>query len=320
MLHRAGPWLLQRSQERIRIEEWGANNRYAAAVMTPLVSIILPAYNAEETVADAIASILLQTYLNWELLFIDDGSRDGTLKIVRQFKDPRIRIYADGRNMRLSARLNEGIDHAGGKYLARMDADDLCFPDRLARQVEYLESHPEIDLLGTSAILFNPAGDVTGRFPFRQTHDEICRHPWNGFYLPHPTWMGRVEWFRSHHYRIPEIERAEDQDLLLRSYPGSRFACLQEILFAYRVRDKPLLRVSRVARRNFLRAQMQEFYFRSEWQYLLLAVSMFVVKSAADIWRVLWDGNARHATADPEGDAASLETLRLHIASCRDGL
>ncbi len=288
--------------------------------MTPLVSIILPAYNAEKTVADSIASILLQTYSNWELMFIDDGSGDDTLKIVRQFDDPRIRIYADGFNRRLSVRLNEGIDHAGGKYLARMDADDLCFPDRLARQVEYLESNPNIDLLGTAALLFNSSGDATGLFPFRQTHEEICKHPWNGFYLPHPTWMGRAEWFRKYRYRIPEVERAEDQDLLLRSYPTSRFACLPEMLFAYRVRDRVLLRSNQVARRNFLRAQMLEFSGRREWRYLLMAMLMFVVKSAADIWRALSGRNARYSTAGLDAYAASWNLLRSRITSCKEGM
>ena len=282
--------------------------------VTPLVSILLPAYNAEKTVADAVASILLQTYSNWELLFIDDGSRDNTLKIVKQFDDPRIKIYADGSNKRLSVRLNEGIDKAEGKYLARMDADDMCFPDRLTRQVEYLESHPDIDLLGTAAILFNDSGYIIGRYPLQQTHEEICKRPWNGFYLPHPTWMGKSEWFRKYRYRIPEVERAEDQDMLLRSYPTSRFACLPDMLFAYRMREQISLPINRVSRRNLLRALILEFYRRGEWQYLALATLAFVGKSTKDTWCALAGRNAKFSTAGLDGYETSWDLLKSRIS------
>ena len=285
-----------------------------SAIMTPLVSIILPAYNAERTVADAITSILLQTYSNWELLLIDDGSCDNTLKIVKQFDDPRIKIYADGSNKRLSVRLNEGIDRAEGKYLARMDADDMCFPDRLTRQVEYLESHPEIDLLGTTAVLFNDSGNIIGRYPFRQTHEEICKRPWNGFYLAHPTWMGKSEWFRKYRYRIPEVERAEDQDLLLRSYPSSRFACLPDMLFAYRMREQISLPINQVSRKNLLRALILEFYRRGEWRYLALAALAFVGKSANDTWCALARRNAKFSTAGLDGYETSWDLLKSRIS------
>src|SRR6266498_5557216 len=88
------------------------------------------------------------------------------------------------------------------------------------------------------------------------SHVEICARPWNGFYLPHPTWMGRIEWFRRHRYTIPDVVRAEDQDLLLRTYDSSRFACVDEILFGYRKAPQSLGRLW-TARINLARAQLR---------------------------------------------------------------
>jgi glycosyltransferase involved in cell wall biosynthesis len=199
----------------------------------PLVSIAMPIFNTEKTLASAIRSVLTQSYADWELLLIDDGSTDSTLSVARKFCDPRIRLIADGRRAGLAARLNQAIDLGKGKYLARMDGDDICFPERLERQVRYLEDNPNVDLLGTRAIVFAGDGIIRGVRPFRESHVDICKQPWAGFYLPHPTWMGKLEWFRRHRYRV-DVFRAEDQDLLMRTYDSSTFACLPVVLLGYR--------------------------------------------------------------------------------------
>lgn len=252
-----------------------------------LVSIALPVFNAEKTVGDAITSILLQTYSNWELLIIDDGSTDQSVAISKKFKDSRITVFADGINKGLPARLNEAIDKSSGKYFARMDNDDLCFPDRLEKQVQFLEAHDDIDLLGTQAITFVNSGQVIGIFPFRKTHEEICVKPWLGFYLPHPTWMGRIEWFKNNRYR--EVQRAEDQELLLRSYLTSRFACLPEILFAYRLRSKISLKINTTARKSLLLSQIRIFSARGQWMCLFMSLFAYVVKSIRDFYILLFE-------------------------------
>ena len=264
------------------------------------------------TVGDAIASILLQSYPNWELLFIDDGSSDRTLDIAGRFVDPRIRIFADGINRGLPARLNEAIDRAAGKYFARMDQDDLCFPERLERQVEFLETHPGIDLLGTKAMTFVSPGKATGLFPFRETHEEICRHPWRGFYLPHPTWMGKLEWFRKHRYH--DVNRAEDQDLLLRSYPASHFACLPEILFAYRLRNKVSLKINLTARKSLLLSQKGVFGGRSQYGFLALAYLAYAGKCALDFYKVLAGGGPTQENADLTDLFPHWEKLKSSVA------
>lgn len=201
----------------------------------PLVSVLLPVYNAGPALLPAVWSILEQTLRDWELLVLDDASVDSALAPVERIADDRVRVVRDPVRRGLAGRLNKGIELARGSYFARMDQDDISFPQRLQKQIEFLESHGEVDLLGTRALAFSEKGETLGLLPFRQNHESICRRPWLGLPLPHPTWMGRSDWFRRHRYRMPEPKRAEDQDLLLRTYTTSRFACLPEVLLGYRI-------------------------------------------------------------------------------------
>ena len=129
---------------------------------SPLVSIGLPAFNCEKTLAVMIRSILNQTYGNWELLLIEDGSSDRTLEVAQEFSDPRISVFTDRSHKGLVSRLNQAVAMGRGKYFARMDADDVAYPERLERQVEYQEEHPEIDLLGCGMLVFKGDGVAVG--------------------------------------------------------------------------------------------------------------------------------------------------------------
>jgi glycosyltransferase involved in cell wall biosynthesis len=200
---------------------------------SPLVSVVLPFYNAQATLAAAIRSILFQSYGHWELILLDDGSTDNSLCIAENVADPRIKIISGGYNRRLPRRLNQGVAFSQGEYIARMDADDIAYPDRLATQVAFLENHPQIDLLGSRVLIFEEGGKIVGTYPFQRTHVDICSRPWAGFYLAHPTWMGKARWFKENPYQL-NATRIEDQDLLLRTFKTSQFACLPEILMGYR--------------------------------------------------------------------------------------
>jgi len=257
---------------------------------TPIVSIVLPVYNGGATLALALASLDRQTFREWELILIDDGSTDGCMAGFSS-SDSRVRIVQDGRNLGLAARLNQGIDLARGRYLARMDHDDIAYPGRLEAQMRFLDEHPEIDLTATKAMLFRNDGSPVGLFPFRRTHAEICAAPWRGFYFPHPTWMGRIEWFRRHRYRLPEIVRAEDQDLLLRSYSVSRFACLPQVLMGYRQTDLSLRKVL-TARRNLARVQWSVNLDQGRPGHAILGLLAFTIKGLIDA--VLGFAGARH--------------------------
>ncbi|MBI3526318.1 MAG: glycosyltransferase family 2 protein [Betaproteobacteria bacterium] len=199
----------------------------------PVVSVVMAMRNAEASIAMTLQSLLDQSFTDWELLLLDDGSSDGSLAMARRFDDPRILIRADGRRLGLAARLNQAVTAARGRYIARMDADDVAYPERFAKQVEFLDQHPEVNLLGAAVVVFSEDGNLIGALPVRTSHREIAAHPWAGFYLPHPTWMGRREWFVAHAYD-PRSSKSQDYDLLLRSHAGSCFACLPEVLLGYR--------------------------------------------------------------------------------------
>lgn len=237
----------------------------------PEVSVLLPVRDGAPTLALAMLSVLGQSYADFELLVLDDGSADATPDIALGFGDARVRLLRDGEKRGLAARLNQGVDAAAGRYIARMDADDLCFPDRFARQVARLDADAGLDLLGCRALIFDDSETATGLFPCSLEHEALCARPWNGFHLAHPSWMGRADWFRRHRYRIPEAVRAEDQELLLRAYPVSRYAVLDEVLLGYRMGPVALAKTV-LARRNLLLVQMGLFARRRQWLNLMLAV------------------------------------------------
>ena len=248
----------------------------------PLVTVILPVFNGKKTIFAAVNSICQQTYEQWELLVVDDGSTDGTLQAVSIIRDDRVVSVARSSGKGLAARLNQGIVLARGKYIARMDADDIAFPERLARQVAYLEAHPEVDLLGTRAIVFRDDGRVVGLLPYASTHEAICAHPWNNIPLAHPTWMGRREWFCKHLYRVPEFRRAEDQELLLRTHKSSRFACLPEVLMAYRQNEYSFVRTV-TGRVGLLRAQVEHSLRYLSVISIVKSFGMFACKFLVDV-------------------------------------
>jgi len=113
-------------------------------MISPSLTVLMPVYNGGEFLRGAVESILGQTYSNFEFLIVDDGSTDESLEICRGFRDPRIRLEENGRNLGLIATLNRGLDLAEGDYIARMDSDDVSFPARLARQVQFMEDNPHV--------------------------------------------------------------------------------------------------------------------------------------------------------------------------------
>jgi glycosyltransferase involved in cell wall biosynthesis len=273
-------WLLRQTEAK--------RGEYQAAVFKetfrPLVSIGMPVFNCEKTLAIAIRSILNQTYDNWELLLMEDGSSDRTLEVARSFADPRISVLTDQSHKGLVPRLNQAIEMSRGEYFARMDGDDVAYPERLERQTKYLEQHPEVDLLGCSMLVFKGDGVAVGSRPAPETHEEICQRPSAGFYIGHPTWMGRTAWFRAHPYDANAI-RTEDQVLLLRSYLTSCFACLPEILCGYQ-EDRLVLRKILRGRYGFTAAVSREFFKRGEYFTAAGATLRQFVKAFVDIFAI----------------------------------
>lgn len=247
---------------------------------TPLISILMPVFNAERTVKAALRSILAQTVEDWELIVIDDGSQDATLTKVRSLAEPRIKLIDGSANLGLAVRLNQAIALSGGRYLARMDADDIAYPERFATQVKFMLDHPECDLVGAAVLIFDDSGAVQGKFPVRVTHEEICAAPWSGFPLPHPTWFGKRTWFVEFGYR-PDYKKTQDQDALLRAYAFSRFACVPQVLLGYR-QEKRTLKKLLGGRLNFSRSIVCEARKRAAWREGIVALAGQGMKALAD--------------------------------------
>ena len=128
-------------------------------ISLPLVSVIMPAYNAEKYIGQAVESIINQTYSNWELIIVDDKSIDNTLNIIKEYKDERIKVYMNDVNKGIAFTTNRGIENSNGKYIALLDDDDIAEYNRLELQVQYLEQHEEIDILGGRTVLIDSDGE-----------------------------------------------------------------------------------------------------------------------------------------------------------------
>lgn len=204
----------------------------------PLVSVIMPAYNAEKTIAAAIQSILDQDYKNFELIIVDDASTDETAKVVKSFADPRLVFFQNTTNLTAGPSRNVGIAHAQGEFIALQDADDLSLPHRLRCQVNFMLSHPEIDVVGSDAYAIDSQGHVFGVFGSGEAdHEKLITRTSRGVGLLLPTCLMRATWIKRYGFR--NYPRAHDVDLFLRSYRQSRFHNLGEVLYVWREPGKP---------------------------------------------------------------------------------
>lgn len=180
-----------------------------------LVTVGIPFYNNGKTLADAIQSVFAQTFTDWQLILADDGSSDGSLEIAGAVSDPRVRVISDGTNRGLPYRLNLISKLAAGKYVARMDADDLMHPDRLKIQAEFLDSHPKVDVVGTGAVTIDVDGAPRGIRGMGRMDTRPASVFSDGLLL-HPTIMGRTKWFMSNKYD-EGFFGAEDHELWCRT-------------------------------------------------------------------------------------------------------
>jgi hypothetical protein len=201
----------------------------------PLISVVLPVYNGAADVEKAVRTILAQTFTDFELIIINDGSKDHSASVLETLQDPRIRLYHQD-NMGLAATLNLGIGLARGAYIARQDQDDLSHPERLAQQLGYMQSHADCVLLGTAAEIW--VGDT----PTERAHDHPTEHPVLAFDLlfnnpfVHSSVMMRREAVRAIGGYTTDKARQppEDYELWSRMARHGRVANLSGRLLVYR--------------------------------------------------------------------------------------
>jgi glycosyltransferase involved in cell wall biosynthesis len=211
--------------------------KYITPPPPPPLSVLMPAYNAEKYIAGAIESVLNQTFTDFELLIINDGSTDRTEEIILSFQDKRIRYIKNESNLKLIATLNKGIELACGKYIARMDADDVSLPHRFEKQIAFLEKHSDYTMCGSWAYLIDDKENKTGRVKYIDTNWLL--HISLLFSVPfiHPSVMIQTDVLQQYKYN-PEALHNEDFDLWLRlAADGLKMANIPEFLLKYRWHD-----------------------------------------------------------------------------------
>ncbi len=196
---------------------------------TPSVSVILPMFNSSLYIQEAIESILQQTFTDFELIVVDDGSSDNSPSLVKAYNDSRIRLLLNDHDFIGS--LNLGILNSRGKYIVRMDADDIMFPDRLQKQVDFMEQYPEISVCGSFAEVF---GDGSGTIRVATKHEEIVLSMILYNPMIHPSVIIRRSDLQNNGYKTG-YPCAEDYklwtDLASQDF---RFANLPDVLLKYR--------------------------------------------------------------------------------------
>lgn len=199
---------------------------------TPLVSVGISFYNSQDCLLNAVRSIFAQTHNNWELILVDDGSTDESLHIAQSITDPRVKVLPpDGKNLRLCARLNQITQATQGDYIARMDADDMCHPERFARQLEFLEAHPEVAVVGTSSCLLDKQGRAVNKMVPTKDYANMLKDRFKkSVPFVHPSLLGKSQWFRKWPYD-ERMTLAEDYELWLRSCKNSVFCNIPDILY-----------------------------------------------------------------------------------------
>lgn len=227
--------------------------------MEPTVTVLMAVRNGFPYLSDSIDSILSQDFADFEFIIVDDGSTDSTPAILtdKAAADPRVRVRRNDVNLGLPASLNVGLRYARGKYVARMDSDDIALPFRLSRQIEYLEMHPKVFLVGSQTENIDEAGAriCINRCP--SDPDMVCRQLSEGNCIPHPTIVFRRE--EGVAYR-EKFLYAQDYDFYLRLLAaGRRMANHPEVLLKYRVNAGSISESKRMAQLYYER-MAREFY------------------------------------------------------------
>jgi len=227
-----------------------------------LISVILPVYNAEFYLKEAVESILNQTYTNFELIILNDGSSDNSLQIIEELMkyDSRI-VLVNRENKGLVYTLNEGIKLAKGKYIARMDADDISLPNRFEKQIRLMENK-NLDICGSHFLLIDKQNNIQGLNLTPINHNMCVLSLASKVPFAHPSVMIRKEFLLKNNllYGQSEYKIAEDFDLWMRMYEkDAKFGNVNDILFRYRILDNSLSKVNSIGLAKDTKKMLNDF-------------------------------------------------------------
>ncbi|MFA0580160.1 glycosyltransferase family 2 protein, partial [Vibrio sp. 10N.222.49.F1] len=204
----------------------------------PLISIVMAVYNCEKYLKYSIDSIIEQSYENFEFIIVDDCSVDNSLSIINSYKDSRLRIIKNDENMGLAGSLNRAIEEAAGKYIARMDADDISLSNRIEKQVSYMEQHKNVAVCGTNIQHIDSNNNpIKDRIKWiKEDNRSIKNALIYGSCFAHPSVIVRAKYFREHSIRYEvTLRRSQDYDLWFKLSEYGDFANLNEPLLLYRI-------------------------------------------------------------------------------------
>lgn len=245
----------------------------------PTVTVLLPVYNAERYLREAISSVLAQTYRDFELLLINDGSTDTSEQIILSYTDTRIRYLKNDKNSSLIFTLNRGIDEAKGRYIARMDSDDICYPTRLEKQVEYMQQYKPAVVACTVSMIDEKGEPLPPWDDDRKciTPEAIrAKLPKNNC-LAHPAVMVDATILKEYKYQ-PDEKEAEDYDLWLRlSADGKTIMKIDTSLLLYRFLQTSLTRKDKLSAAERLYRTKKRFLTK---RFKQAKVNPFVLKVA----------------------------------------
>jgi len=256
----------------------------------PQVSVIMPVWNSQQYLTEAVESVLAQTFKDFELIALDDGSTDKSLEILQQFEnqDSRIRVIT-GEHQGYSPLLNKGLSMAQGEYIARMDSDDICLENRFAEQVGFLDKNPDYVAVGSQAIRIDPEGDAIAQIEFPTDHETIDQSQIAGKgKIMHPASMIRREALLQINGYREEFEPGEDFDLFIRLAEVGKLANLPQQLLQYRTHLKNVTVTRKDKHREVKQEAIRQAYQRRGIHEPIPTISLNDVPGDENKSRFLW--------------------------------
>lgn len=225
-------------------------------IVNVLVTILMSVYNEEKYVKAAIQSILNQTYKNFEFIIFDDASIDDTWEIIKSFDDSRIIAIKNEKNCGLTCNLNKGILMAKGKYIVRMDGDDISYPERVMKQIQFMENNPSVVVSGTAMKFFGKSNQLL-KMPLKD--DELRVKMLFGSVIMHPSFIIRKEVLEKYSIRYNEkLRYAQDYGILQRLCNYGEIANLSDVLVKYRVHEEQVSEAKRSQQKECADATRQK--------------------------------------------------------------
>lgn len=209
------------------------------ALTEPVVSVVMPVYNSEKYIDEAVNSILNQTFSNFELIIVNDSSTDSSWEKVLKYQDPRIVLLQNEKNVGFIRSYYKGLSAARGQFVAHMDSDDISFLDRLQVQLEYLESHREVSVVGTRIQYIDENGSISNKIWSPPSNPMVVK--WTLFFedsIADPTTMIRRNAIDEIRHNLPTTNVACDYEIWLRLSKKYMIANLDEVKLYYRVHGK----------------------------------------------------------------------------------